>query len=221
MPNSRAAMQGGTYDPRSGGDQPGPRRVGVAVPRSWITARHVAAIAVVVAIGALFAWRELGDDRSPAIIEAEAALQVKIGEPVPDFRLDTPDGGRLQLSDYRGQAVVLNFWATWCVPCRQEMPQLQAVHAEYVDSGVLTVVGVNLQESPSAVTDFGEELSLTFPLALDRDGEVVRRYGLIGLPGTFFIDAEGVLRARVIGELHGELLSDGVAAALGGEVAAR
>ena len=181
----------------------------------------MAAIAVVVAIGALFAWRELGDDRSPAILEAEAALQVTIGEPVPDFRLDTPDGGTLQLSDYRGQAVVLNFWATWCVPCRKEMPQLQAVHAEYADSGSLTVVAVNLQESPSAVTDFGEELSLTFPLALDRDGEVVRRYGLIGLPGTFFIDAEGVLRARVIGELHGELLGDGVAAALGGEVAAR
>ena len=181
-----------------------------------IAPRHLLAIALVVAIGALFAYRELGGDDEPTtIIEAsEAALQVKIGEPVPDFRLDTPEGGTLQLSDFRGQAVVLNFWATWCAPCRAEMPELQAIHNAHTDTGALTVIGIDEMESAEAVLAFADELQLTFPMALDRNAEVADTYGLIGLPGTFFIDADGVLQARVLGQLHGELLEEGLASIL-------
>ena len=187
------------------------------VPRAWITPRHLIAIALVVVIGSLFAWRELRDDEAPSAIIAasEAALQVKVGEPVPDFRLDTPDGATLQLSDFRGQAVVLNFWATWCGPCRAEMPELQSIYEEYADGGALTVIGVDEMESAEAVTSFAAELEVSFPMALDRDGEVAGVFGLLGLPGTFFIDADGILRDRVLGQLHGELLEDGLASVLG------
>jgi peroxiredoxin len=175
------------------------------------------AIALVVAIGSLFAWRELGDDEAPSTMVAasEAALRVEIGEPVPNFRLDRPEGGTLQLSDYRGQAVVLNFWATWCGPCRAEMPELQAVADEHADSGALVVIGIDEMESAEAVLAFADELDLSFPMALDSQGELAEVFGLIGLPGTFFIDAEGVLQARVLGQLHGELLTDGLASILG------
>lgn len=191
--------------------------------RAWITPRHLAAIALVVAIGSLFAWRELrADDAPSSIIQAsEAALDVEVGEPVPDFRLDTPDGGALQLSDYLGQAVVLNFWATWCGPCRAEMPELQGIHDQYGASGLLTVIGVDEMESEDSVRSFVDELDLTFPMALDRRGEVAETFGLIGLPGTFFIDADGILRARVLGQLHGELLEDGLASILGASAARR
>lgn len=191
--------------------------------RAWVTPRHLTAIALVVVIGALFAWRELGGDDAPsAVIQAsEAALQVEVGEPVPDFRLDTPEGGTLQLSDFRGQAVVLNFWATWCGPCRAEMPELQAIHDAHAEIGNLVVIGIDEMESADSVIAFAEELDLSFPMALDRDGEVAEVYGLIGLPGTFFIDADGILRARVLGLLHGELLSDGLASILNQTAASR
>ncbi len=193
-----------------------------AVPRSWVSLRSLAAVALVLAIGGLFAWRELGAESGPSSILAagEEALQVEIGEPVPDFRLDTPDGSELRLSDFRGQAVVLNFWATWCGPCRAEMPELQAIHDQYSGPGTLTVLGIDELEPADSVTGFAEELALTFPIALDRDGEVAERYGLLGLPGTFFIDAAGVLRARVLGQLHGELLADGLASIVSDAVAA-
>lgn len=192
------------------------------MPQIGLTPRHLLAIALVVAIGALFAWRELGDDDAPsALIQAsEDALKVEVGEPVPDFRLDTPDGRTLQLSDFRGQAVVLNFWATWCGPCRAEMPDLQAIHDAHADLGTLTVIGIDEMESAESVIDFANELDLTFPMALDRDGELAQVYGLIGLPGTFFIDADGILRARVLGQLHGDLLADGLASILNQSVAA-
>ena len=192
------------------------------MPRISVSPRHAVAVALVVAIGALFAWRELGgDDGPPSVIEvSEAALRVEIGQPVPDFRLDTPDGGELRLSDFRGQAVVLNFWATWCGPCRAEMPELQSIYDEHAAAGTLTVLGIDEMESADAVNGFIAALALTFPMALDRSGEVAERYGLIGLPGTFFIDAEGILRARVLGQLHGELLEDGLASVLSAAAAA-
>jgi peroxiredoxin len=193
------------------------------VPQIGLTPRHLLAIALVVAIGALFAWRELGDDDTPSslIAASEDALQVKVGEPVPDFRLDTPDGSSLQLSDFRGQAVVLNFWATWCGPCRAEMPDLQAIHDAHAGLGTLTVVGVDEMESAESVTSFANELDLSFPMALDRDGELAEVFGLIGLPGTFFIDADGILRDRVLGQLHGELLTNGLASVLNNSAARR
>ena len=191
--------------------------------RARIGPRQLLAIAVVVAIGALFAWRELGGEAaSDSVLDvAEAALKVEVGERAPNFTLATPDGGELQLSDFAGQAVVLNFWATWCAPCRAEMPALQQIADEHAATAELTVVAVNLMESADAVRSFAEELGLSFPMVLDQDGVLAERYGLIGLPGTFFIDAGGVLRARVLGQLHGDLLSDGLEAVLGDAVATR
>ena len=189
--------------------------------RSWLTPRHIAAIALVVAIGSLFAWRELGDDDAltSGLVLGEDALQVAVGERVPDFSLDTPDGGTFRLSDYRGQAVVLNFWATWCGPCRAEMPDLQAIHDDHAEDGELVVIGINEQESADAVLGFANELELSFPMALDSVAGVFEAFGIIGLPGTFFIDADGVLRARVLGQLHGELLDEGLASILEGAAA--
>ena len=186
--------------------------------RAWITPRHLAALALVVAIGSLFAWRELGGEtnsEAEALGIAEAALTVELGQPAPDFRLATPDGGTISLSDFRGKTVILNFWATWCAPCRAEMPDLQRVYEERLEAGDLVVLAVNLQENATQVNAFIEEFELTFPVAIDAQGEVAEQYGLLGLPGTFFIDAAGVLRSRVLGPVVGDRLAEGIAAAEG------
>ena len=176
-------------------------------------ARYGTVAAIVLVVGGLFVYREV---IAPAGADAEVlgvaagADKPALGEPAPDFVLERPGTGeRVSLSDFRGQPVVLNFWATWCVPCRTEMPDLQAAHDE--EGGV--VLAVTWQESDSVVQAFVDEFALDFPVALDREGRVREHYGVVGLPATFFIDAEGILRARSFGPVYGNLLSDGIQAA--------
>lgn len=122
------------------------------------------------------------------------------GFAAPDFTLDTLEGGQLTLSQMKGHPVILNLWATWCYPCRQEMPAIEKVYQRYKEAG-LVVIGLNLtlQDSEAAVKAFVEELGLTFPIVLDRDGPVIARYQLIGLPSTFFIDQSGIIQSAVVG----------------------
>ena len=118
----------------------------------------------------------------------------------PDFKLDALQGEPIHLSDLRGKIVVVNFWTTWCPPCREETPALEAAYASYKDRG-LVMLGVNLtdQDSLKDVESFVQEFRLTYPILLDRDGAVGLLYQLNGLPTTFFINREGIIRTVVIG----------------------
>jgi thiol-disulfide isomerase/thioredoxin len=114
--------------------------------------------------------------------------------------LSTLAGSPATLSNYRGRVVVVNMWASWCGPCRAEMPALQAVYAEQQARG-LEVLAVNsaYQDSPDDARAFVQELDLSFPILLDQDGAVSRRYLVRALPSTFFIDRQGVIRAVIFG----------------------
>jgi peroxiredoxin len=119
----------------------------------------------------------------------------------PDFTLDTLDGSQVTLSKLRGQIVVVNFWATWCLPCRAETPALEKSYAQYKDSGVV-ILGVNLtdQDSIREVESFVQEFRLTYPILLDRDGTVSNTlYQIRGLPTTFFVNREGIIRTVLVG----------------------
>jgi len=118
----------------------------------------------------------------------------------PDFHVGTLQGEVLTLSDLRGGPVILNFWATWCPPCRAEMPALERVHRQHKAAG-LAIVAVNAtsQDSVSAATGFLEALGLTFPVGMDPTGEVQRLYQVRALPTTFFVDRRGEIREVVIG----------------------
>jgi peroxiredoxin len=179
------------------------------------------AVALVIVIGGLFTWRELlsddGGGIDSALGVAEESLSAEVGQPVPDFTLETPGGELVSLSDFRGQVVVLNFWATWCRPCQAEMPEFQSLWVEREDEGDLVVLAVSWHDPADSVSAFIEEFRLTFPVVLDTSGEVLDEYGLPGLPGTFFIDAEGVLQSRVLGPLSADRLREGVDSATGSD----
>ncbi len=118
----------------------------------------------------------------------------------PDFTLDALRGEKVTLSHLRGKIVVVNFWATWCLPCRKETPALEEAYEQYKDSGMV-ILGVNLtdQDSVSDVESFVQEFKLTYPILLDRDGSVSNLYQIEGLPTTFFINREGIIRTVVVG----------------------
>ena len=119
----------------------------------------------------------------------------------PDFTLDTLDGNKVTLSELRGKVIVVNFWATWCLPCREETPAFEKAYERYKDSGMV-ILGVNLtdQDSVSNVESFVQEFKLTYPILLDRDGSVSNTlYQIRGLPTTFFVNREGIIRTVVVG----------------------
>ncbi|HID54487.1 MAG TPA: TlpA family protein disulfide reductase [Anaerolineae bacterium] len=118
----------------------------------------------------------------------------------PDFTLETTAGEQITLSDLRGQVVVINLWTSWCPPCRAEMPAIESVYQANKDDG-LEVLAVNstFQDDPEAAAQFARDFGLTFPILLDMDGAVSRRYQLQALPTTFFVDRQGVIREVVPG----------------------
>ncbi len=122
------------------------------------------------------------------------------GFPAPAFELTDLDGRLVSLTDLRGRPVILNFWASWCAPCRAEMPALQAVADEYAERGlVILAVNAAFQDRAEDAVAFVAQNGLTFPILLDRDGQVNRRYQVHSLPTTFFIGPDGLIREVVIG----------------------
>ena len=138
----------------------------------------------------------------------------KIGEPAPDFTLPTPDGEPLSLRDFQGQVVLINFWATWCPPCRLEMPYLQAAYERYKEQG-FTVLAVDQQESPEAVRAYFQELGLTFPTVIDGTGEVSSLYRVLALPTTYFVDRDGIVQIMHRGAMTEQQLENYLAQMLG------
>jgi peroxiredoxin len=129
-----------------------------------------------------------------------------IDQPAPDFNLRTVEGDSLTLSAFKGKIVLLNFWATWCVPCQQEMPLLQDRARRYPSN--LAVMGINDDETPSLVQDFATGLEITFPILLDPGSKVQDLYRVRGYPTSIFIDSQGIIRIVHIGELSGTMLDD-------------
>lgn len=127
-----------------------------------------------------------------------------VGNPSPEFKLVSLSGGSLSLSQFRGKVVIINFWATWCLPCKEEMPLLQAYADNHADDTVL--LGVNFDEQAHTVQDFVNENKLTFPILLDPGGKVSDLYRIRAYPTTFFVDKTGRIRAYHVGLLSKELV---------------
>ena len=126
-------------------------------------------------------------------LTALSASAVDIEGPAPDFTLQARDGGTVSVSDLRGQVVMINFWATWCGPCRQEMPHLEALYERYGELG-FSLLGVNVEEDPSGADKFLEETPVTFPILFDPENAVSKLYDVVAMPSTVIIDRAGNVR---------------------------
>lgn len=121
------------------------------------------------------------------------------GNPAPDFTLTRLDGGSATLAGYRGQVVALRFWADWCPFCKDEMTALEPVYRRLHAAG-FRILAINVRQDAATARAFVARLGISYETLLDESGEVARRYGVQGLPTTFFVDREGVVRARILGE---------------------
>jgi thiol-disulfide isomerase/thioredoxin len=145
----------------------------------------------------------------PQVAAVPEGQRSVLGEDAPDFSFVLADNQGTTLADLTGKPVVINFWATWCGPCRQEMPDLVALHEENPD---LIVLAVNVQEDLAQVRPFAEEFGMTMPVILDADGALSRAFGMRGLPFTLFIHSDRTIAARWDGMLTASLLAERVAA---------
>ena len=131
-----------------------------------------------------------------------------VGAPAIGFELKTLDGKSIGLQTFRGKPLMMNFFASWCDPCREEMPLLNSVASKANKDGY-NVLGIAVEDTRAAVTQYVEETKLVFPVALDLNSTVKRAYRIFGPPATFFIDARGVVRDIVIGPMRLEQVREG------------
>ncbi len=174
------------------------------------------ALAIIVAVG-IGAVLNSGDDgsakkaRGPATVDPNGTGS---GQQAPDFDLARLNGpGRVKLSRYKGRPVVLNFWASWCVPCKEEFPRLKALVAKPSSKQAdLAVIGVTYRDIPEDARSFAKDQGATWTLAKGGDGDpVARQYGIRAVPQLYFIDRDGVIRKRIFGGPSADVIDQAVA----------
>lgn len=165
---------------------PAPRR---GLPLAYLV---VAAVLPLILLGVL----------SLALLSrAGGGAAATIGSVAPSFALADLDGTPVSLADFRGRPVIVNFWASWCAPCVEEIPELQAAVAEHGGGGGLAVIGIVYNDRSEAAREFMARMGGGWPSVMDPGGEVAADYGIYGPPESFFVDRDGIIRGRQIGQL--------------------
>lgn len=126
----------------------------------------------------------------------------------PDFQLQSLDGKELKLSDLKGKKVILNFWASWCPPCKAEMPHFQKFYLDHMNENI-EIIAINLttqEDSKTDIVEFVDDYGLTFPVLLDFNGVLGKTYQAITIPTSYMIDSQGFIRKKIVGPMNQELL---------------
>ncbi len=140
--------------------------------------------------------------------QEQKPVGAKLGAQAVDFTLKDLEGQEVSLSDYKGKKVFLNFWATWCNPCKEEMPEMEKIHQKYEDVAILAI---NL-DTDEDIQGFMDEHGLSFKALLDVDEVVNKQYQVVSIPTSFFIDEEGIIRKKVQGILDYEMMEENIKA---------
>ena len=176
------------------------RRQAPAKPqKSWLYLNIGVAVALIVAgVGSLMWMGQQSATSAPR--PSNSLAQAPGGTAASDFTLLSPDGQEISLSDYEGQVILVNWWATWCPPCKAEMPAINAFYETHKADGFV-VLAVNSQEGASTVKNFIQANGFSFPVLLDSQGQVMERYHVRALPTSFIIDRDGVIQYIQTGEI--------------------
>jgi cytochrome c biogenesis protein CcmG/thiol:disulfide interchange protein DsbE len=161
---------------------------------------QICAVGLVASLLALLVWKVTREEQRAGIAQA-----VELGEPVaaPDFDLPRLDGdGRISLESLRGKPAIINFWASWCKPCEEEVPVLEEVWRDHRGDG-LVVLGIDSQDFRGDAQKFARENGISYPIVHDGPGETMRAYDLTGLPETYFLDRDGrLVCGHIVGGVH-------------------
>ena len=177
-----------------------------AVRSDLLKARLLFAAAILVALVAGWLFGAGGLERLVRNTTSTTSSTADVGQPAPQFSLASAAGPDVRLADYRGQVVLVNFWATWCEPCRTEMPAIDRVYRQQQGRG-FEVLAVDVEEGAGQVQTYQAELGLSFPALLDADGTVSRSYRARGLPTSFLVDRQGTIRFVKVGALDEDTLT--------------
>lgn len=176
--------------------------------------RKLTIIVVLLCLAGYAAYEQFGkkeqsvqgkQEKSEAVMKEMIARNgIEIGKVAPDFELAKLDGTEVKLSDLKGKKVILNFWATWCGPCQQEMPDMEAFYKEH--KGNVEILAINYTPSEKGggeekVSNFAKEKGITFPVLLDKNIDVTTAYKVITIPTSYFIDTKGVIQDKFIGPM--------------------
>ena len=140
------------------------------------------------------------DDKEAA---KKTKVGYKIGDEAPGFTLSSIDNHEISLSDYRGKNVIVNFWATWCGPCRFETPFLQSVNGSFAKEGIV-LLAINVKDTPQNAASYAKQNNLDFIIPIDPQGQMINDYNVHGIPTTFFIDEQGIIKDIKIGPFTSE-----------------
>ncbi len=178
----------------------------------------VALIGLLTALGCASSSQDIqdGPEQASEIVGGggeQLAPAPEVGRLAPDLSLTDLDGNSVSLSDFRGRAVFINFWATWCPGCRVEMPEIEAVHQEYKDKDVV-VIGVDIREDEDTVRRYIERGGYSWTFVMDTTGEVTMNYRIIAIPTSFFLDEEGVITAIKTGAITKKSMESRLAEAM-------
>jgi len=176
--------------------------------------RKLTIIVVLLCLAGYAAYAQFGNKEQAVKVKqekSEAAMKeiiarngIEIGKSAPDFELTKLDGTNVKLSDLKGKKVILNFWATWCGPCQQEMPDMEAFYKEHKENVEILAINYTPSEKGGGaekVSNFAKEKGITFPILLDKNIDVTTAYKVITIPTSYFIDTKGVIQDKFIGPM--------------------
>lgn len=175
-------------------------RGGASAMKKWI------GIAIIGVLIGIVIYNVFAPEKEATYGITDAGEGLEVGQIPPQFKLQNAQNEEVTLNDFKGQKIILNFWATWCKPCREEMPLFEEIDQAYDDVVVLAINMANQDSGKEKVEQFLKEQNLTFPVIFDETGDVGNAYKIANLPGTYFIDEDGKIMSKVPGQVHEEVL---------------
>ncbi|MBM7648781.1 peroxiredoxin [Bacillus ectoiniformans] len=183
--------------------------------KKWFGILLVALLIGIAAVNIINDRKEQSEIENPGQIATENQVDSSVesglgaGQAAPDFTLNSLDGKERSLSDYQGKKVILNFWATWCPPCKAEMPHMQKFYEKEAKDRNVEILAVNLTSSDKgtdAIKEFAKQYELTFPIPLDEEGAIGKQYEAYTIPTTYIINTDGTIHQKIIGPMDEEMM---------------